>query len=83
MGGVNYDIGDLLMHYNPGGIFLDSVTKWAGEDLEMAVTICERLKSYTVKLNAPSIIVNQINKGGDHAGLMKRGRAERCAEAIL
>lgn len=75
MGGVNYDIGDLLLRFKPSAIFLDSVTKWAGEDLAMAVTICERLKEFTVKLNAPSIIINQINKGGDHAGLMKMQHA--------
>lgn len=75
MGGVSYDIGDLLIRFKPAAIFLDSVTKWAGEDLQLAVKICEILKDYTVKLNAPSIVINQINKGGEHAGLMKMQHA--------
>jgi DNA repair protein RadA/Sms len=75
MGGVASDIGDLIMRYKPGAIFLDSVTNWVGEDLELAVTVCKNLKSYSVEMNAPSIIINQITKGGDHAGLMKMQHA--------
>jgi predicted ATP-dependent serine protease len=69
MGGVAYDIGELLLHYKPCVTFLDSVTKWSGEDMRLAVVICERLKDYTVRLNAPTIVINQVTKGGDHAGL--------------
>lgn len=75
MGGISFDIGELLLHFKPGAIFLDSVTKWAGEDMSLAVNICERLKDYTVRLGAPSIVVNQINKSGEHAGLMKMQHA--------
>jgi DNA repair protein RadA/Sms len=75
MGGVAFDIGELFFRYRPGAIFLDSVTNWVGEDLELAVTVCKRLKAYTVELKAPSIVINQITKGGDHAGLMKMQHA--------
>lgn len=71
MGGVHGDLGAYLVRYKPCLIILDSITKWSGEDMNVAVTICERLKDYTVKLNAPSIIVNQVTKGGEHAGLNK------------
>lgn len=69
MGGVNFDLGDLLLRYEPSLIILDSVTKWVGEDVRMAVRVAERLKDYTVRLKAPSVIVNQVTKGGDHSGL--------------
>jgi len=75
MGGVQTDIGAYLLHYKPCFIVLDSVTKWSGEDMNLAVTICQRLKDYTVRLNAPSIIVNQVTKGGEHAGLNKMQHA--------
>ncbi len=75
MGGVQTDIGAYLLRYNPCLVILDSVTKWSGEDMNLAVTICQRLKDYTVRLNAPSIIVNQVTKDGEHAGLNKMQHA--------
>lgn len=75
MGGVQADIGAYLLRYKPCLIVLDSVTKWSGEDMNLAVTICQRLKDYTVRLNAPSIVVNQVTKGGEHAGLNKMQHA--------
>jgi predicted ATP-dependent serine protease len=75
MGGFQYDIGDLLLRFNPCFIVLDSVTKWAGEDMNVAVTICHRLKDYCVRLNSPAIVINQVTKGGDHAGLNKMQHA--------
>lgn len=75
MGGVSADIGAYLLRYRPCLIVLDSVTKWSGEDMNMAVTICQRLKDYTVRLNAPTLVVNQVTKGGEHAGLNKMQHA--------
>ncbi len=75
MGGVQADIGAYLLRYKPCFIVLDSVTKWSGEDMNLAVTICQRLKDYTVRLNAPSLVVNQVTKGGEHAGLNKMQHA--------
>lgn len=69
MGGVSHDIGDMLLHFGPCATFLDSVTKWSGEDMHFAVQICQRLKDYTVRLNGPTLVVNQVTKGGEHAGL--------------
>lgn len=69
MGGVTHDIGDLLIHYKPCLAILDSITKWAGEDMAAAVVIAQRIKDYAVKLECPCIIVNQVTKDGDHAGL--------------
>jgi DNA repair protein RadA/Sms len=69
MGGVTHDIGDLLIHYKPCFLVLDSITKWAGEDMSLAVVIAQRIKDYAVKLECPCIVVNQVTKDGDHAGL--------------
>ncbi len=68
MGGVNHDIGTLLLHYKPCLVILDSLTKWVGEDLALAVQIAQALKDYAVKLQCPVIIVNQVTKDGDQAG---------------
>jgi DNA repair protein RadA/Sms len=78
MGGVQHDIGSMLLHYKPCLTILDSVTKWSGEDMQEAVTICQRLKDYTVRLNAPTIVINQVTKSGDHSGLNKMQHAVDC-----
>lgn len=75
MGGVQHDIGTMLLHYKPCLTILDSVTKWSGEDMSEAVIICQRLKDYTVRLNAPTIVINQVTKSGDHSGLNKMQHA--------
>src|SRR6185369_4251919 len=75
MGGFAHDIGDLLLRFMPCFIVLDSVTKWAGEDNNLAVVICQRLKDYCVKLNCPALVINQVTKSGDHAGLNKMQHA--------
>lgn len=75
MGGVQHDIGALLLHYQPCLTVLDSVTKWSGEDVNEAVVICQRLKDYTVRLRAPTLVINQVTKSGDHSGLNKMQHA--------
>jgi DNA repair protein RadA/Sms len=75
MGGVNHDIGTIILHFKPCLIVLDSVTKWSGEDPREAVIICQRLKDYSVKLKSPTIVINQVTKGGDHSGLNKMQHA--------
>ncbi len=71
MGGLKSDMGELLLKWKPCVFILDSLTKLVGEDMTLAVTVAERLKGYSVELNAPSLIVNQVNKEGDHSGLQK------------
>jgi predicted ATP-dependent serine protease len=78
MGGVQHDIGALLLHYKPCMTVLDSVTKWSGEDVNEAVVICQRLKDYTVRLRAPTLVINQVTKTGDHSGLNKMQHAVDC-----
>lgn len=71
MGGVNFDIGAVLQHYKPCLLILDSLTKWVGGDLELAVKIAYQLKDVAVLLKCPIMIVNQVTKDDDHAGLKK------------
>lgn len=70
MGGLQRDLGEILLQYKPKLIILDSLTKMISEDQpEAGVFFVERFKEYTVSLKAPTLIVNQVTKGGDHAGL--------------
>ena len=71
MGGVDFDIADLLMQYKPVLVILDSLTKWAGDDPGLAVFIAQRLKQYAVKLKCPMIAISQVTKDDDYAGLNK------------
>lgn len=65
------DLAAVIEHYKPGAIILDSLPGLLGDNLQAQVNICENLKAFSVQLNAPSIIINQVNKGDDAAGLMK------------
>jgi len=69
MGGLRDDLGDIILRFSPCLLILDSVTKWSGDDPRVAVTICMRLKDYSVRLTAPALVINQICKSGDHHGL--------------
>lgn len=80
MGGVPFDIGELILRYEPCFIVLDSVTKWSGEDAAEAVIICQRLKDYSVKLQAPSLVISQVVKSGDYAG---RKEMQHAVDALF
>jgi DNA repair protein RadA/Sms len=71
MGGVDFDIADLLLQYKPCLVILDSLTKWSGDDPALAVFIAQRLKEYAVKLKCPMIAISQVTKDDDYAGLNK------------
>lgn len=70
MGGLRRDIGSIMLEFKPCAIILDSLTKLT-EDPQLMCVILDRMKAYAVELMAPCLIVNQINKDGDHAGLQK------------
>lgn len=71
MGGLRRDLGDILIQYKPVLVILDSLSNMANENLELAVVVAKRLKDYSVEYAFPTLLVNQINKEGDHAGLEK------------
>jgi predicted ATP-dependent serine protease len=70
MGGFRRDLGTILLEHKPKLVILDSLTKMVSDDSPHdAVIIVQRLKEYSVVLKCPILIVNQVNKSGDHAGL--------------
>jgi DNA repair protein RadA/Sms len=71
MGGLKRPLQDILQQYKPCLTILDSLTKLVGEDMALGVTIAEAFKAHTVELRSPCLIVNQINKAGDMAGMKK------------
>ena len=80
MGGVTFPIADVLVQFKPCFLVLDSLTKWSGEDLQLAVTISQQLKDLAVLLKCPVIAINQVNKSDDHAGLKQLQHAvDMCA----
>jgi predicted ATP-dependent serine protease len=65
------ELEGLLDRFNPGAVFLDSVTGLMDKDLEGAVSICKSLKRITVRRKAPTIVIDQATKQDDFAGLYK------------
>jgi DNA repair protein RadA/Sms len=80
MGGLRRTLDELYAQYKPCVVMIDSLTKMVGEDLPLAVTVLERLKVLTIEHNCPSLIVNQVNKDGDFAGLKK---IEHCVDGTF
>jgi predicted ATP-dependent serine protease len=68
MGGLRRDLGEILLQHRPGFAILDSLSKLVGEDLVMASRFAERFKDYSVELNMPAVLVNQVNSEGGIAG---------------
>lgn len=68
MGGVPNDLRALILKFNPSCFFLDSITKWVGNDFALAVLVAKVMKEICVELNSPAFIINQVTKDGDHAG---------------
>jgi DNA repair protein RadA/Sms len=75
MGGLQRPLDSIVEEYHKKyrvrlGI-LDSLTKLVGDDANLGVMFVETFKYLTVKWKFPSLIVNQVTKGGEHAGLNK------------
>jgi DNA repair protein RadA/Sms len=58
----------ILAQYRPCAIILDSIPGLMGPDMAGAVDLCKLMKTYSVKLKAPSILIDHVNKDGDFAG---------------
>lgn len=71
MGGLRRPIDEVLHQYKPCLVILDSLTKLVGEDMILGKEFTEMFKEHTSKAAIPTLIVNQVNKSGDHAGLNK------------
>ena len=62
-------LDSILNQYKPCAIILDSVVGLMGKDKVGAVELAKLLKGYSVKLQAPSIIIDHVTKADDFAGL--------------
>ena len=74
IGGVA-DIGELLMKHKPNAIILDSLDGLVSHDLDAEVKALEIIKKYCVTLQAPAIVISQVNKDSDYSGLMAKQHA--------
>lgn len=72
-GGLKRSLDELFNQFKPCLLIIDSLTSLVGEDLQLAVKVAAAVKSFTAALSdpCPALIVNQVNKNEDHAGLMK------------
>lgn len=63
------DLGLVIGKYKPKAIVIDSLQKVAPE-LEDQVSFCATLRPYADEYNCPIIVISQVNKDLDIAGLM-------------
>lgn len=70
MGGLRSNVHELIKHFKPGLIILDSLTALTENENDMLQAL-DAFKFFTLQTRSPCLIVNQINKGGDQVGIMK------------
>jgi DNA repair protein RadA/Sms len=63
------NIEDIINQYEPGMLFLDSVSAMAGDDMSTQVKICKVIKQFCAKYRLPAIVLSHVNKQGEIAGL--------------
>jgi hypothetical protein len=72
IGGLEFpEITSAINEFKPKLIILDSLTKLvtqAGGGDDLGVLVVSHFKELSTRLNVPSLIVNQVTKGGQHAG---------------
>lgn len=69
------NIGSMLLAWRPKFIIADSLDALSGHNDEEEIAILSVIKKYCVELQAPAIIISQINKAGDYAGLKAKQHA--------
>lgn len=69
--GFSADLGQTILARNPCAIVVDSLQGLSGGDPAADVELCEAFKDYAVRLSAPVVIINHVNKELELAGLMK------------
>ena len=69
MGGFRGSLFEVIIRLKPCLIIIDSLTKLVGRDLAFALVVASEMKSLSVELKAASLLVNQVTKELDHAGL--------------
>lgn len=82
MGGLQRNFWDYFEEFQPCLSITDSLTKLVGDDMSLAVKVAEDLKALSVEKLAPSLIINQVTKGEEHAGLNKLQHAVDCTALL-
>lgn len=70
LGGMQVELGGLLLAVRPAGIILDSLPGLGLETPEMGVEYCSALKGFAVELQCPIIVIDHATKQDDLAGLL-------------
>jgi DNA repair protein RadA/Sms len=70
VGGIQTELGRLLLEYKPAGIVLDSLPGLSLDTAAAGVEYCQALKGYAVALKCPIIVIDHATKQDDLAGLM-------------
>jgi DNA repair protein RadA/Sms len=71
MGGFSGNLFEIISRYKPCLTVIDSLSKLVGRDPDLAVIVASMMKELSVKLNMPTIMVNQVTKDLNHAGQEK------------
>jgi DNA repair protein RadA/Sms len=69
------NIGAMLIGHRPNFIIADSLDSLSGRNADEEIVILTVIKKYCVELQAPALIISQINKAGDYAGLKAKQHA--------
>lgn len=67
--GATSELGEIFRRRRPCAVIIDSL-QGLTQDLELQVDYCKTFKDFAVELNAPFIIISQVTKEEDMAGLM-------------
>jgi DNA repair protein RadA/Sms len=78
MAGLNRNMFEMFEQYKPCLIIVDSLTMLCQENLDLQVKVAMDIKRGTMDLKSPSLLVNQVNKQEDQAGLMQLQHAVDC-----
>ena len=78
MNGLKRNMFEMFEQYKPCLIIVDSLTMLCQENLDLQVSVAMDIKRGTMDLKSPSLLVNQVNKQEDQAGLMKLQHAVDC-----
>lgn len=71
MGGFSGNLFEIISRYKPCLTVIDSLSKLVGRDPDLAVIVASMMKELSVKLNMPTLMINQVTKDLNHAGQEK------------
>lgn len=82
MGGFSGNLFEIIVKYKPCLTIIDSLTKLVGRDPELSIIVASMMKELSVKHNFPTLLVGQVTKDLNHAGLEKLQHEVDCTALI-